>query len=49
MDNDKVIIDNKDKEESRYFILFLDDIFPFAKLKGGRKMNTASLGTCKIG
>lgn len=49
MDRDKVIIDNKDKEESRYFILFLDDIFPFAKMKGGKKMNIADSRTCKIG
>lgn len=46
MDNDKVIIGNKDKEELRYFVLFLDDIF--AKMKGGRKMNIANSGTCKI-
>lgn len=30
------------------FILFLDDIFPFAEIKGGKKMNTAGSGTCKI-
>lgn len=31
MDSDKVITDNLGKEESRYLILFLDDIFTFAK------------------
>lgn len=46
MDSDKVMTDNKD--ESRCFILFLHDIFPFAEIKGGKKMNIAGLGTWKI-